>query len=455
MDVKQVFQSQKEYFLTHETLSYEFRKKMLIKLKDSIKRNEALLLEALKKDLNKSSQEAYMTEIGLVYEEISHSLKHLKRWMKRDVVSTCLAAFPSRSYIYKEPYGVTMIMSPWNYPFLLTIQPLVGAIEGGNTCMIRPSSQTKNVTEVIEKIINEEFDSKYLCCVKGGRDVADILLDLDFDLIFFTGSPNIGKKVLAHAANNLTPCVLELGGKSPCIVTKSCDLRIAARRILFGKAVNAGQTCVAPDYLLIDESIKDDFIKLFKEEIKIQFNGEFIENEEFPKIINEKNVLRLKELIEAEKDHLILGGKCSETKVELTLVDATFSSKVMEDEIFGPILPVITFSSIDEVINEVNARPTPLALYIYSSDKKEINRVFEQVRFGAGCANDCLMHLSNNALPFGGLKQSGMGQYHGKKSFDTFTHDKGILDHKTYLDLSIRYHPYSNKKEKMIRKVVK
>ena len=255
MDVKQVFQSQKEYFLTHETLSYEFRKKMLIKLKDSIKRNEALLLEALKKDLNKSSQEAYMTEIGLVYEEISHSLKHLKRWMKRDVVSTCLAAFPSRSYIYKEPYGVTMIMSPWNYPFLLTIQPLVGAIEGGNTCMIRPSSQTKNVTEVIEKIINEEFDSKYLCCVKGGRDIADILLDLDFDLIFFTGSPNIGKKVLAHAANNLTPCVLELGGKSPCIVTKSCDLRIAARRILFGKAVNAGQTCVAPDYLLTDESI--------------------------------------------------------------------------------------------------------------------------------------------------------------------------------------------------------
>ena len=426
MDVKQVFQSQKEYFLTHETLSYEFRKKMLIKLKDSIKRNEALLLEALKKDLNKSSQEAYMTEIGLVYEEISHSLKHLKRWMKRDVVSTCLAAFPSRSYIYKEPYGVTMIMSPWNYPFLLTIQPLVGAIEGGNTCMIRPSSQTKNVTEVIEKIINEEFDSKYLCCVKGGRDIADILLDLDFDLIFFTGSANIGKKVLAHAANNLTPCVLELGGKSPCIVTKSCDLRIAARRILFGKAVNAGQTCVAPDYLLIDESIKDDFIKLFKEEIKIQFNDEFI-----------------------------LGGKCSETKVELTLVDATFSSKVMKDEIFGPILPVITFSSIDEVINEVNARPTPLALYIYSSDKKEINRVFEQVRFGAGCANDCLMHLSNNALPFGGLKQSGMGQYHGKKSFDTFTHDKGILDHKTYLDLSIRYHPYSNKKEKMIRKVVK
>ncbi len=453
MDVFELFNSQRNYYLKGGTKSYEFRMNSLIKLKSVMKIHEKDLYEALKLDLNKSEQEAYMTEIGLVYEDISYALKHLKKWMKVKKVKAPLAMYPSSCYIYREPYGVTLVMSPWNYPVLLTLQPVVGAIEGGNTCIIRPSSQTPNVAQVIFQIIEEAFNKEYIYCVLGSREVADQLFEQDFDLIFFTGSPHIGKKVLSCAANHLTPCVLELGGKSPCIVTEKANISLAARRIVFGKTINSGQTCVAPDYLVVHESKREELIKAIKAEILLQFPKGMLNDDSYPKIISTSAFERLTYLISKEK--VIYGGKNDGKRIELTLVDATFDSVIMEDEIFGPILPILTYNNEDDLISTINSRPTPLACYVYTDSKTQEKKIINAIPFGGGCVNDCLVHLSASSLPFGGLKQSGMGQYHGRRSFETFTHFKPILKHKTWLDISFRYHPFSEKKKSWIKKFIK
>ena len=453
MDVNQLFERQTQFFNTGKTKSYDFRRNALLRLKSSMKKHEEDLYVALKEDLNKSRQEAYMTEIGLVYEDISFVLKHLKKWMKRKRVKSSLAMFPSKCYIYSEPYGRTLVMSPWNYPVLLTLQPVVGAIEGGNTCIIRPSSQPPHVAEVMADIIKDAFSEEYVTVVLGGRDLADQLFELDFDLIFFTGSPRVGKKVLRCASEHLTPCVLELGGKSPCIVTRNANLKLAARRIVFGKTINSGQTCVAPDYLCVDSKVKDELIKLIEEEVKLQFPKGMLEDDSYPKIISKKAHDRLTGIIGEEK--VIFGGKSTEDRIELTLTDATFESKSMEDEIFGPILPVITYDNLDELVKIINSHMTPLSCYIYTDDKNEERKLIHDIPYGGGCVNDCLVHLSTSSLPFGGMKQSGMGQYHGKKSFDTFTHNKSVLKHANWLDINFRYHPFTDTKLTWIRRFIK
>lgn len=451
-DISTIFEDSRNYFNGGETKSVDFRIEQLKKLYQAIKANEKEIAEALHLDLGKSYQEAYMCEIGLVYQEISYMLKHLKKWNKPRKKFPGLSAFPSKAFIYHEPVGQVLIMSPWNYPFLLTIQPLVGAIGGGNVAILRPSSQAKETSRVIEKIINSTFPRYYVYTFLGSREEADRLLEMPFDLIFFTGSPSVGKMVMEKASKNLTPVVLELGGKSPCIITKNADLNVAARRLVFGKTINAGQTCVAPDYVLVDESIKDELINKIKEQISLQFPNGMLDCNEYPKIISLSKKDRLVDLIKNEK--VILGGNYNDSKIELTLTDSTYDSAIMKDEIFGPIIPIVTYKSLDEEIRRLQNMPTPLALYLFSFDKKEIQKVLSGVSFGGGAINDCLMHLSTHALPFGGKGNSGMGQYHGKASFDTFTHTKGILV-SSRKDMKIKYHPYSKKGFEFIKKVLK
>ncbi len=451
-NISNIFNETKNYFNSNETKSLDFRLSQLKKLYKAIKDNEKEIAEALHEDLGKSYQEAYMCEIGLVYQEISYMIKHLKKWSKPKNKFAGLTAFPSKARVYHEPVGKVLIMSPWNYPFLLTVQPLVGAIGGGNVAIIRPSSQAKATAKIIEKITSSTFPKNYVYTFLGSREEADLLLEMPFDLIFFTGSPNIGKMVMAKASKNLTPVVLELGGKSPCIITKNADLDIAAKRLVFGKTINAGQTCVAPDYVLIDESLKDEFIKKMKKQISLQFPNGMIESNEYPKIISSSKKERLVKLIEQEK--VILGGKSNDTKIELTLTDSTFDSEVMKDEIFGPILPIITYRSLEDTVQYLKTLATPLALYLYSFNKKEIEYVMSNLSFGGGAINDCLMHLSSHALCFGGKGNSGMGQYHGKYSFDTFTHKKGVLI-SSKGDMKVKYHPYSKKGLNFIKKVLK
>ena len=406
----------------------------------------------LKKDLGKSGFESYMCETGLVLEEISYMLKHVRKFSGEKTVRTPLAQFHSHSYRKPSPYGVTLIMSPWNYPFMLTLSPLVDALAAGNTAVVKPSAYSPYTSDVILQILSQCFDREYVAVVTGGRAENTCLLKEHFDYIFFTGSQSVGKEVMRSAAEHLTPVTLELGGKSPCIVDASANIRLAARRIVFGKYLNCGQTCVAPDYIYCHRSVKDKLIKEVQKQIQKQYGKQPLKNANYGKIINEKHFDRILGLIDGEK--VVHGGKSDRKtlRIEPTVMDnVTFADDVMQEEIFGPVMPILVFDHLDEVIRNVNSRPHPLALYLFTSDKKAARRVTSHCGFGGGCINDTIIHLATTEMGFGGFGESGMGAYHGKIGFDTFSHYKSIVDKKTWLDLPMRYQPYRKLHEKMIR----
>ena len=450
----QLVEKQREYFLTGATRSYEFRLEMLKKLKAAILQNEGLLLDGLKSDLNKTAEESYFSEVGIVLDELSFHIKRLKKWMKNRRIAPSLAQFPGSCFQSAQPYGVTLIMAPWNYPVNLAFEPLIGAISAGNTAILKPSNYAPATSKAIEKILSATFSKEYIAVVEGGREQNASLLEERFDYLFFTGSPGVGKVVMEAAAKNLTPHTLELGGKSPVIVDETANIKLAAKRIAFGKTLNGGQTCVEPDYLLIHESVKEAFVREFEKAVK----GFFPEGDQskMVTIITQKHYERLKGLMEDGK--IIYGGKTDDSRrfIEPTLIEGiTLEAPIMQEEIFGPLLPIITFKEIKECIAAIQTMEKPLALYIFSADKQNQQAVFDHCSFGGGCINDVIMHFVNPRLPFGGVGHSGMGSYHGKKSFDTFTHYRSIFKQSNKIDLPMRYMPYSSKKDKLVRRVLK
>ena len=449
--IDDIFNKQKMYFQSGNTLPISFRIEKLKKLKDIIKKYENEILNALFVDLGKSDFEGYMCEIGMALNEISHMIKHVKKYAKDKRVKTPLAQFASKSYIKASPYGTTLIISPWNYPFLLSIDPLIAAIAAGNTAIIKPSEYSVETSKMIDKIINECFEEEYVAVVNGEVDVSEYLLTKNFDFIFFTGSSNVGKIVLRKAAENLTPTVLELGGKSPCIVDETSNIKLAAKRIIFGKLLNVGQTCVAPDYIYCHQSIKEELIKELINQIKLQYGENYLENTSYGKIINNKHFDRIIGLIESNK--VIYGGHSDQTtlKIEPTIIDnVTFDDKIMQEEIFGPLIPIITYENIDTIISTLNNKPKPLAFYLFSENKETIKTLTTRCIFGGGCINDTIIHIATNEMGFGGVKESGMGAYHGKAGFDAFSHYKSIVNKKTWIDLPMRYSPYKNKFNKLV-----
>ena len=446
MEYKSMLHTQRAYFQTGDTKDVEFRIRQLKKLYQWITVHEQEIMDALYMDLNKSNFEAYATEIGIVKEEIRYTLKHLRKWAAPKRVPTPITQFPSKSVIYPEPYGIVLIMSPWNYPFQLTIAPLVGAICAGNCAVVKPSAYSPHTTKVMADMLRELFQEKYIAVVEGGRQENQALLNEKFDYIFFTGSVNVGKYVMEKASAHLTPVSLELGGKSPCIVDETADLKLAAKRIVWGKFLNSGQTCVAPDYILVQNSVKDKLVRYMEKYIRKMFGKDPMQNPDYPKMINEKHFNRVLGL--TERAHIVCGGgsDVDMLKIEPTVLDqVTWESPVMQEEIFGPLLPVLTFYDIEEAIQMVNARPRPLALYYFMKDKQREAMMLIQVSYGGGCINDTIVHLATSHMPFGGVGNSGMGGYHGKDSFDTFTHKKSIMKKSVLLDIPIRYAPFKNK----------
>ena len=453
MDIHEIVDSEKHFFRTGVTRGVDFRIDMLKKFRKAIIENDELISAALKADLNKQPFESYMCETGMVLEELRFHLKHLKGWMRERAVPTPLAQFLSKSFVSPEPYGVALIISPWNYPVQLCLSPLVGAISGGNCAVVKPSAYAPATSAAIAKLIRETFDARYIAAVEGGRAENSALLAQRFDTIFFTGSVAVGKVVMGAAAKHLTPVTLELGGKSPVIVDKTADLKLAARRIAFGKVLNAGQTCVEPDYLLIDASVKDAFVREYRAALQEFFpDGRM---DEMPVIVSEKHFARVTKLLEGQ--NACIGGTFDEKTrfVAPTLLDGVSpDSPVMQEEIFGPILPVLTFESLDEAEAFITDRPTPLALYIFSQDRAVQQRFVRYVPFGGGCVNDTIMHLATSHMGFGGMGASGMGRYHGRESFDTFSHKKSIVNKATWLDVPFRYAPYASWKHKFVRMFV-
>ena len=454
MNTKSLVALQREYFESGATRSLEFRMNALKNLQQAVKDNEALIEAAMKSDLNKTAFESYMTETGLVLEEIRYHLKHLPSWVKSRRVKTPLAQFHAKSFIAPEPYGVTLIMSPWNYPLQLCLVPLIGAISGGNCAIIKPSAYAPATSKVIKKLISENFSSKYLAVVEGGREENNALLEEPFDYIFFTGSVEVGKIVMAAASKNLTPVTLELGGKSPVIVDETANLKLAAKRIAFGKVLNAGQTCVEPDYLLIHQSVKDQFLEEYKRALTEFFPGG--DMSEMPAIISDKHFQRVTRLMKGEK--AIIGGRFDESRrfIEPTvLVDVTQDSPIMQEEIFGPVLPLMTYTDLNDCIRFIRSNPKPLALYLFTSSKVVEKKMLDSCSFGGGCINDTIIHIANSRMGFGGVGYSGMGSYHGKLSFDTFTHYRSIVKKYTWIDLPVRYHPYKESHFRLLQKLMK
>lgn len=455
-EIRQIVENQRTYFYTGATLPLSHRIEALKKIQSYILTHEAEIGKAIRKDLGKSDFESYMCETGLVLSEITYMLKHIRSFAKEKNVLTPLAQFHSRSFKKPSPYGVALIMSPWNYPFLLTIDPLIDALAAGNTVVLKPSAYSPYTSAVIQSMIEECFDTRYVAVITGGRAENTCLLNEHFDYIFFTGSQTVGKEVMRHAAAHLTPVTLELGGKSPCIVEESANIKLAARRIVFGKYLNRGQTCVAPDYIYCDRKIKNQLLAEIKRQIKRQFRSEPLTNKNYGKIINEKHFDRITKLIDSSK--VVFGGKCDRTtlKIEPTVMDhVTFDDAVMQEEIFGPILPILTYDSLDQAIHKINSMPHPLALYVFTSDKTAARKVTARCGFGGGCINDTIIHLATSEMGFGGFGESGMGSYHGKDGFRTFSHYKSIVDKKTWLDLPMRYQPYRKINEKLIHLFLK
>lgn len=446
--IRDKFNNSKAFFNTHKTKNLKFRKQQLKLLSKNIKNHENELLDALYKDLGKSKVEAYATEIGMLLKSIKLMRKELKNWPKTKQTDTPLYLFPTKSYIKKEPYGTVLIIGPFNYPVQLVFEPLIGAIAAGNTAIVKPSELTPHVAIVIKDIIEDTFDEAYVSVVEGGIEETQTLLSLPFDYMFFTGSEKVGKIVYEAAARKLIPVTLELGGKSPVIVDDTANIKVASERISFGKFTNAGQTCVAPDYILVQRKVKNDLIKALKKTIT-EFYGENIEKSpDFGRIVNQKHFNRLNDLIQIHKDNVVFGGNSSKEDlyIEPTLLDnITNDNKIMKEEIFGPILPIITYDNFDEVLEIIQSKSKPLSLYLFSEDENMTHRVVEELSFGGGAINDTLMHLANPNLPFGGVGSSGIGQYHGKYSFDTFSHMKSYTFKSTRLESSLFFPPYKGK----------
>ena len=444
MDIEQILKKQRAYFQSGATLPVNFRISMLKKLLATVNKYEKEIGDALTADLGKSDFEGFMCETGLVRSEISYMIKHVRHYAKEKTVYTPITQFASRSYKKPCPYGNVLIMSPWNYPFLLTLDPLADAIAAGNTVVVKPSAYSPATSTIIEKIITECFDPQYVAVVTGGRKENAALLEKKYDLVFFTGSQAVGKEVLRHTAETLTPTVLELGGKSPCIVDSSAKVGLAAKRIVFGKFLNCGQTCVAPDFILCHASVKDQFVEAVKEEISRQYGENPLENPDYGRIVNEKHFRRLLSLI--QRDKVVVGGRsdAATCRIEPTVLDKVdWTDAVMQEEIFGPIMPILTYEHLDQLIARLQDWPKPLALYIFSENRAAINAVTSRISYGGGCVNDTVIHLATSEMAFGGVGESGMGGYHGKAGFEAFSHTKSMVDKKTWIDLPVRYQPYN------------
>ena len=455
-EIKDILQQQNHFFSSGKTIQAEFRLKQLESLKEAMIRHEADLAAALKEDLGKSRMESYMCEIGLTLSELTWMQKHLCSLMRSKRVSTPVAQFAAKSFRSPSPYGTVLIMSPWNYPVLLTLDPLIDAIAAGNTAVVKPSAYAPCTFDVMKTMIEDCFPAHYVAVVDGGRAENQALLQQRFDMIFFTGGKTVGREVLRHAAEYLTPVTLELGGKSPCIVDSTAKIRLAAKRIVFGKYLNCGQTCVAPDYILCDKRIRDELITAILAEIEKQFGKEPLKNPNYGKIINEKHFERILGLINGEK--LVYGGQSEPESLRIAptvLNNITWDDAVMGEEIFGPLLPILTFDTLAEALDTVESHPHPLALYFFSEDKAAQKKVLDTCRFGGGCINDTIIHLATSDMPFGGVGESGMGSYHGRVGFETFSHYRSIVDKKTWMDLPIRSQKYPGLKEKMMRMCLK
>lgn len=456
-DINLIFKNQKEFFESGKTINVDYRIKSLKKLNDIIKKNEDKILSELKKDLGKSNFEGYVTEVGILYDDINFHIKNVKKWSSEEKRKSPIVYYPSKSYIYKEPYGVTLIIGPFNYPFQLVIAPLIGAISAGNTAIIKPSENSRNIALLLEKLINENFPEEYLRVVNplGGKETVSLLLDKPFDYIFFTGSVRVGKLVMQKAAQHLTPVTLELGGKSPCIVDSDAKLKLAAKRIVWGKFLNAGQTCVAPDYLCVHKSVKDELLKLIINEIRVQFGENVRNSEDYPRIVNKSSLERLSGYLNDGK--IYYGGNIDEDNLYMEptlIIKPDLNSPLMSDEIFGPILPILVYEDLDNVIKFINHREKPLALYYFSESKKKIKYVLTSTTSGGVTINDTIIHVANPNLPFGGVGNSGVGKYHGKESFETFTHNKSVMKRGTFIEFNIRFAPYKNKLN-LVKRIMK
>ena len=459
MDTKEIdllLERQRAYFQTGATLPVRFRKEMLRKLYAAVERYEERINRALKADLGKSAFEGYMCEVGLVRTEISYMLKHVNRFARRKTVWTPLAQFAAHSYVQPSPYGNVLILSPWNYPFLLALDPLADAIAAGNTVILKPSAYAPATGQVIADLVAECFPPEYVAVVLGGRAENAALLDKKFDMVFFTGSQSVGKEVLRRCAEHLTPAVLELGGKSPCIVDSTAQIPLAAKRIVFGKFLNCGQTCVAPDYILCHKDVKDALVQELGRQIVLQFGEKPLENPDYGKVINSKHFDRICRLIAPEK--VVCGGQsdADACRIAPTVLDnVTWEDAVMQEEIFGPVLPILTFDKVEDIPLLLADKAKPLALYLFTEDKSAVNLITTRCQYGGGCLNDVVIHLATAEMGFGGVGESGMGSYHGKTGFDAFTHHKSMVDKKTWMDLPMRYQPYRQLYSKLLRMFLK
>lgn len=443
--IAETVESQHRYFKTGITKDIGFRLEQLSRLKRILKENEQSFFDALEADFRKPPFETYGTELGQIYQEIDLCKKKLHRWAKPEKVPGTIVNFPSRNYIYYQPYGVALIIGTWNYPVLLAIQPAVSALAAGNTVIIKPSEHAPNTSSLLAQLLNSEFDTGYLTVVEGGADTARKLLSQPLDYIFFTGSSAVGKIVMKAAAEQLTPVTLELGGKSPAIVDETADLKITARRIVWGKFMNAGQTCVAPDYLYVQSTVKNELIDHMEEAIRSFYGEDPSQTPDYPRIINDRYFRNLTELL--SESSVVLGGEtdADQRYIAPTIIDqVTWEHPAMQEEIFGPILPILTFDELDEVVKEINQRPDPLSLYFFSAQKERQEKIISNVEFGGGSINDTITHLGNHNLPFGGKGRSGMGNYHGKFGFDTFSHKKSIMKKSFWFDVKLRYAPYKD-----------
>ncbi|MCQ2136519.1 MAG: aldehyde dehydrogenase [Bacteroidales bacterium] len=473
MTVKEILDRQRAYFLSGYTLNVRHRKAILKILYKTIVKMEDEILAALKADLGKSDDEGYMTELGLTLSEISDAIRKLPRWTRKRRACTPIAQFPARSYIIPEPYGNVLIMSPWNYPFLLCMSPLVAALAAGNTAVIKPSAYSPATSAVIKKLIEEIFTEEYVAVVTGGRDVNQDLLEQKWDYIFFTGSKTVGRVVMEKAAAHLTPVTLELGGKSPVIIDKDTNIDVTAARVVFGKYLNCGQTCVAPDHIFVHKDIEEQFIEACKKQIVKMFGEKPLEDEDYGKIISQKHYTRLVETLEEVRDKVVFGGtlQSERLRIEPTILRMgqlaclraddgsqvwnVDTDRIMQEEIFGPLMPVISYATLDTVVDYVQAHDHPLACYIFTTDRLVKNELLKHLHFGSACVGDTIIHLATDDMPFGGVGESGMGSYHGKWGFETFSHLKSIVDKPFWLDLNMRYQPYSPLKRKLIKMFLK
>ncbi|MFR1707523.1 MAG: aldehyde dehydrogenase [Clostridium sp.] len=456
-DVNKIIEDHHRFYESKKSRDINFRINQLKNLKTGIKKYESRIYEALYKDLGKCEFESYTTEVGFVLSSISHTIKNLKSWAKEEKVKTPLYLFPAKSYVISEPYGTVLIIGPYNYPFQLLIEPLIGAIAAGNCVVLKPSENVPNISKIITEMITEIFPKEYICSVEGGIETNTSLINGAFDYIFFTGSAQVGRIVMEAAAKNLIPVTLELGGKSPVIVDESADIKVAAQRIIWGKTINVGQTCVAPDYVVVDERIKNEFIEELKTQIENFYGKDAIKSKDYGRIVNDRHFQRLKNILDRECDKIIYGGKVDRENryIEPTLIEASWEGAAMKDEIFGPILPIIGYKNLDEVVKRIKKLPKPLALYLFTENQNIEEKVLEEVSSGGACINDTITHLANPELPFGGVGSSGIGAYHGKESFITFSHRRSVVRKTTKINIPIIFPPFNKNNLDNIKRLMK